>query len=171
MLDKLRAAGKDTIGVGKIHDIFAGRGVSETIRTSGNAEGMQVTLELADRQFDGLCFVNLVDFDMLYGHRRDVAGYAAAIAAFDAWLPGFMAKMQPDDLLMITADHGCDPSYSRTTDHTREYVPYLIYGQPVRAGVDLGTRYCFGTIANTVCEYLGEPACLDGCGVLYELAR
>ena len=171
MLDKLRAAGKDTIGVGKIHDIFAGRGVSETIRTSGNTEGMQVTLELADREFDGLCFVNLVDFDMLYGHRRDVSGYAAAIAEFDAWLPKFMAKMRPDDLLMITADHGCDPSYSKTTDHTREYVPYLIYGQPIRAGVDLGTRYCFGTIANTVCEYLGEPACLDGCGVLYELAR
>ena len=171
MLDKLQAAGKATIGVGKIHDIFAGRGVSETFRTSGNAEGMQVTLELADRDFEGLCFVNLVDFDMLYGHRRDVAGYAAALAQFDAWLPGFLAKMRPEDVLMITADHGCDPSYTKTTDHTREYVPYLVYGASLRPGVDLGTRYCFGTIANTVCDYLGVDACLDGCGVLHELAR
>ena len=171
MLDKLQAAGKATIGVGKIHDIFAGKAVSETIRTAGNTEGMQVTLELADRGFDGLCFVNLVDFDMLYGHRRDVAGYAAALAEFDAWLPRFMEKMRPDDVLMITADHGCDPSYQKTTDHTREYVPYLVCGASIRPGVDLGTRYCFGTIANTVCEYLGVDVCLDGCGVMHELAR
>ena len=171
LLDKLQAAGKDTIGVGKIHDIFAGKGVGRTIRTAGNTEGMQVTLELADQEFDGLCFVNLVDFDMLYGHRRDVAGYAAALAEFDAWLPRFMAKLRPGDLLMITADHGCDPSYTKTTDHTREYVPYLLYGDAIRPGVDLGTRYCFGTIANTVCDYLGVDACLDGCGVWHELAR
>ncbi|HJD21714.1 MAG TPA: phosphopentomutase [Candidatus Gemmiger faecigallinarum] len=171
VLDKLQAAGRATIGVGKIHDIFAGKGISETIRTSGNTEGMQVALELADRDFEGLAFVNLVDFDMLYGHRRDVAGYAAALAEFNDWLPAFMQKMRPDDVLMITADHGCDPSYTKTTDHTREYVPYLVYGAPIRPGVDLGTRYCFGTIANTVCEYLGVDACLDGCGVMHELAR
>lgn len=171
MLDVLQKAGLATIGVGKIHDIFAGKGVGETIRTSGNTEGMKVTLELADRDFEGLAFVNLVDFDMLYGHRRDVEGYAAALAEFDAWLPAFMEKMRPDDVLMITADHGCDPAYTKTTDHTREYVPYLIYGVPIREGVDLGTRYCFGTIANTVCEYLGVDTCLDGCGVMHELKR
>ena len=171
MLDLLQKAGLATIGVGKIHDIFAGKGIGETIRTSGNTEGMRVTLELADRDFEGLAFVNLVDFDMLYGHRRDVQGYAAALAEFDAWLPGFMEKMRPDDVLMVTADHGCDPSYTKTTDHTREYVPYLIYGQSLRGGVDLGTRYCFGTIANTVCEYLGVPVCLDGCSVMHELTK
>ena len=151
MLDALCQAGKSTIGVGKIHDIFAGRGIGETLRTSGNTEGLQVTLDLADRDFEGLAFVNRVDFDMLYGHRRDVAGYAAAVAEFDAWLPRFMEKMRPGDVLMITADHGCDPSYTKTTDHTREYVPFLLYGQDVRAGVNLHTRYSFGTIADTVC--------------------
>lgn len=171
MLDVLQAAGKATIGVGKIHDIFAGQGVGETIRTAGNTEGMAVTLELADRDFDGLAFVNLVDFDMLYGHRRDIAGYAAAIAEFDAWLPGFMAKMRPDDLLMITADHGCDPAYTKTTDHTREYVPYLIYSPSLPGGKNLGTRYCFGTIANTVCDALGVDACLAGSSVYADITR
>lgn len=171
MLDLLQAAGKETIGVGKIHDIFAGKGIGETIRTSGNTEGMRVTLELADRDFEGLAFVNLVDFDMLYGHRRDVAGYAAAIAEFDAWLPGFIDKMRPDDILMVTADHGCDPSYQETTDHTREYVPYLIYGPQLAQGVNLGTRYCFGTIANTVCDALGVPVCLAGCSVYDQITR
>lgn len=169
MLDKLQQAGRATIGVGKIHDIFAGKGISEAIRTSGNAEGMQVTMELADRDFNGLAFVNLVDFDMLYGHRRDVAGYAAAAAEFNDWLPGFLAKLGPDDLLMVTADHGCDPSYTKTTDHTREYVPYLIYGSGIRQGVNLGTRYCFGTIANTVCDALGVEVCLAGCSVWNEI--
>ena len=154
MLDAILAAGKQTIGVGKIHDIFAGKGIGETIRTSGNTEGLQVTLELADRDFEGLAFVNLVDFDMLYGHRRDIAGYAAAAAEFNNWLPTFMDKMRPGDVLMVTADHGCDPSYTKTTDHTREYVPYLVCGKGVKPGVDLGTRLCFGTIAQTVCEYL-----------------
>ena len=169
MLDVLQQAGKSTIGVGKIHDIFAGKGVSETIRTSGNTEGLKVTMELADRDFDGLAFVNLVDFDMLYGHRRDVAGYAAAAAEFNDWLPTFMDKMRPDDILMVTADHGCDPSYTKTTDHTREYVPFLIYGKNLRHGVDLGTRYCFGTIANTVCDALDVKTCLAGCSVWNEI--
>lgn len=169
MLDKLQAAGLQTIGVGKIYDIFAGQGVGETIRTSGNTEGLKVTLDLAKRDFHGLAFVNLVDFDMLYGHRRDVAGYAAATAEFDAWLPEFMACMGPEDVLMITADHGCDPSYTKTTDHTREYVPYLVYGQGVRPGVNLGTRYSFGTIADTVCQALGVEADVAGCGVWNEI--
>ena len=171
MLDMLQAAGKATIGVGKIHDIFAGRGVGETIRTSGNTEGLRVTLELADRDFEGLAFVNLVDFDMLYGHRRDVGGYAAAAAEFDAWLPQFIEKMRPDDVLMVTADHGCDPSYTKTTDHTREYVPYLLYGQQLKQGINLGTRYSFGTIADTVCQALGVSVDVAGCGVWHEIAR
>lgn len=171
MLDMLQQAGKATIGVGKIHDIFAGRGVGQSIRTAGNAEGMQATLSLLEKDFEGLAFVNLADFDMLYGHRRDVSGYAAAVAEFDAWLPKFMAGMRPDDVLMITADHGCDPGYAKTTDHTREYVPYLLYGQELKQGVDLGTRYSFGTIADTVCQALGVPVNVAGCGVWNEVAR
>ena len=171
MLDAILAAGKQTIGVGKIHDIFAGKGIGETIRTSGNTEGLQVTLELADRDFEGLAFVNLVDFDMLYGHRRDIAGYAAAAAEFNDWLPGFMAKMRPGDILMVTADHGCDPSYTKTTDHTREHVPFLIYGDEVKPGVNLHTRYSFATIADTVCKALGVDYCPAGCGVYDEIAR
>ena len=171
MLDALQAAGKATIGVGKIYDIFAGKGVGETIRTSGNTEGLRVTLELADRDFEGLAFVNLVDFDMLYGHRRDVAGYAAAAAEFNDWLPAFWAKMRPGDVLMVTADHGCDPSYTKTTDHTREYVPCLLCGDEIRPGVDLHTRYSFATIADTVCQSLGVPYCAAGCGVYDEVRR
>ncbi len=171
MLDAIQAAGKATIGVGKIHDIFAGKGIGETIRTSGNTEGLQVTLDLADRDFEGLAFVNLVDFDMLYGHRRDIAGYAAAAAEFNDWLPGFMAKMRPDDILMVTADHGCDPSYTKTTDHTREYVPFLIYGDEIKPGVNLHTRYSFATIADTVCKALNVDYCPAGCGVYDEIKK
>lgn len=171
MLDAILAAGKQTIGVGKIHDIFAGKGIGETIRTSGNTEGLRVTLELADRDFEGLAFVNLVDFDMLYGHRRDIAGYAAAAAEFNDWLPTFMDKMRPGDVLMVTADHGCDPSYTKTTDHTREHVPFLVYGDEIRPGVNLHTRYSFATIADTVCKALGVAYCPAGCGVYDEIAK
>lgn len=171
MLDAIQAAGKETIGVGKIYDIFAGKGIGETIRTSGNTEGLKVTLELADRDFEGLAFVNLVDFDMLYGHRRDVAGYAAAAAEFNDWLPAFMEKMRPGDVLMVTADHGCDPSYTKTTDHTREYVPFLVYGDEICGGVNLHTRYSFATIADTVCQSLQVPYCPAGCGVYDEICK
>ena len=172
MLDAIQAAGKSTIGVGKIHDIFAGKGIGETIRTSGNTEGLQVTLNLADRDFEGLAFVNLVDFDMLYGHRRDVAGYAAAATEFDKFVADFIPGMREGDLLMVTADHGCDPSYTKTTDHTREYVPYLICGKGVKPGVDLGTKLCFGTIAHTICDYLGvDASTLDGRSVLPEILK
>ena len=116
---------------------------------------MRVTMELADRAFEGLAFVNLVDFDMTYGHRRDIPGYAGAVTEFDRWLPGFMAKLGPEDLVMITADHGCDPGYLATTDHTREYVPWLIAGKAVKPGVDLGTLAGFDHIAATVCDALG----------------
>ncbi len=150
MLDFLRDKGLDTVCVGKISDIFAGVGVSESIRTSGNDDGMRVTLELAEKDFTGLCFVNLVDFDMNFGHRRDIEGYANAVMRFDTWLPSFMEKMNDDDILMITADHGCDPGYTGT-DHTRENVPLLIYGKGVKP-VDLGVRDTYADIAATVAD-------------------
>jgi len=154
--DVLKEAGKDVLGVGKIGDIFVGRGITESTVTHGNEEGMAVTLRLATREFEGLCFVNLVDFDMLYGHRRDAEGYAAALNEFDAWLPSLLERLQKDDLLLITADHGCDPGYDKTTDHTREYAPLLALGHGVRP-VDLGTRTCFADVAATVAELLGVP--------------
>ena len=154
LLDAVKAAGQDVIAVGKISDIFAGQGVTEKILTKGNTDGLNKTLALADRDFTGLCFVNLVDFDMLYGHRRNPEGYAAALNEFDAWLPGFLGKLGPDDLVMITADHGCDPCYTRTTDHTREYVPLLVLGKGVRP-VNLGTRRGFADIAATAAGLLG----------------
>ncbi len=162
MLDEISAAGLDMIAVGKINDIFAGRGATRAIRTKNNDDGMRVTLSLAAEDFHGLTFINLVDFDMLYGHRRDIPGYAAAISAFDRWLPDFLAQLKPDDLLMITADHGCDPAYLATTDHTREYVPWLITGQAVQPGVNLGTLQGFGNIAATVCAALNVPTQADG---------
>ena len=172
MLDQLKAAGKDVIAVGKIQDIFVGKGITEHVYTSGNAEGIERTLEYLDKDFEGLCFINLVDYDMLYGHRRDVDGYAKALAYFDEKLPEIQAHMKPDDILMITADHGCDPSYTKTTDHTREYVPYLICGKGVKPGVDLGTRLCFGTIAQTICDYLGvDASTLDGQSVLSDILK
>ena len=140
--------------MGKIHDIFAGRGDTEYVYNQSNTHGMAHALGYAEKDFRGLCFVNLVDFDMLYGHRRDVRGYAAALAEFDAWLPQLLERMGEEDLVMITADHGCDPGYTATTDHTREYVPLLVLGKGVKP-VDLGTRKSFADIAATVTELLG----------------
>lgn len=171
MLDYISQAGQDVIAVGKIHDIFAGQGVTQTIRTHGNTEGIQVTLDLAQKDFNGLAFVNLVDFDMLYGHRRDIDGYAAAATEFDAGLEKLLGLLKPEDIVMITADHGCDPGFTKTTDHTREYVPLLIAGPGIKAGVDLGTRLGFGNIAATVCDYLGVPAELDGTSVLENVLK
>ena len=153
MLNAISEQGQAAIGVGKINDIFAGSGVTESIPTRGNTDGLAKTLALADRDFQGLCFVNLVDFDMLYGHRQDPDGYAAALAEFDRWLPDFLAKLGPEDAVFITADHGCDPS-DQSTDHTREYVPLLALGQGIRP-VNLGTRSTFADLAATVCELLG----------------
>ena len=170
MLDLLKDAGRDVIAVGKIFDIFDGEGVTEKIKTTGNTNGIAFTKALQTRDFEGLAFVNLVDFDMLYGHRRDVAGYAAAATEFDKFVADFIPGMREGDLLMVTADHGCDPSYTKTTDHTREYVPYLICGKGVKPGVDLGTRLCFGTIARTICEYLDvDASSLDGKSVWNEI--
>lgn len=154
MLDRLSEAGLDVIAVGKIKDIFAGQGITEAVYTSGNEEGIERTLEYLDKDFEGLCFINLVDFDMLYGHRRDVDGYAKALAYFDAKLPEIMGKMRDDDILMITADHGCDPNYGATTDHTREYTPFLMYGKTI-VPVNFGTRETFADIAATILDYFG----------------
>ena len=154
MLDAIKAAGKDMLAVGKIYDIFAGHGTTEHVYTKGNTDGLNKTMAYADRDFNGLCFVNLVDFDMLYGHRRNIEGYAEALTEFDGWFAEFMEKLGEDDLVMITADHGCDPAYTATTDHTREYVPLLIAGKKVKP-VNLGTRMSFADIAATVTELLG----------------
>ena len=154
MLDAIKAAGMASIGVGKIHDIFAGIGTTEHVYNQSNTNGMEHALHYAQQDFEGLCFVNLVDFDMLYGHRRDIDGYAAALSEFDEWLPKLLEKLGEEDLVMITADHGCDPAYTATTDHTREYVPLLILGKQVKP-VNLGTRTSFADIAATVTELLG----------------
>ena len=154
MLDAIKAAGLDSIGVGKIHDIFAGIGTTEHVYNKSNANGMEHTDHYAEKDFHGLCFVNLVDFDMTFGHRRDIDGYANALTEFDRWLGEFLPKLGEEDLVMITADHGCDPGYTATTDHTREYVPLLILGKQVKP-VNLGTRNSFADIAATVTELLG----------------
>ena len=169
LLDALKAAGKTVFAVGKINDIFAGSGVTESVMTHGNTEGMRVALEAAERDFDGLCFVNLVDFDMLYGHRQDIDGYAAAFAEFDAWLPKFLEKLGENDMLMITADHGCDPGDAHT-DHSREYTPLLIYGKGIEP-INLGTRRGFCDIAATAAEFLGISYRGDGTGFLRSIRK
>ncbi len=165
ILNILQAHGKDTIAVGKIFDIFAGSGISEHVYTSGNAEGIEKTLEYLNKEFEGICFVNLVDFDMLYGHRRDIDGYAKALSYFDGKLPEIMAKMRDEDVLMITADHGCDPGYVKTTDHTREYTPFVMYGKPVAPG-NLGTRKTFADIGASVLQYFDIVPDFTGEGIL-----
>ena len=152
MLDTLKNDGFDVIGIGKIHDIFAGRGLTEYTYTENNTDGMERTLQYLNKDFTGLCFVNLVDFDMVYGHRRDVDGYAKALREFDEWLNGFLQKLEPTDAIIITADHGCDPSF-KGTDHTREYVPFVLYGKTIEPE-NLGTIQGFNFIAKTVINLL-----------------
>lgn len=161
MLDILKDSGKEVIGVGKIKDIFAGRGITSYVYTKGNAEGIQRTLEYMKQDFEGLCFVNLVDYDMLYGHRNDIEGYGGALTEFDRALPELMAGLLPEDILMITADHGCDPGYLASTDHSREYTPFLMYGQDIKP-VNLGTRETFADIGATVLKYLNVPGDIAG---------
>ena len=169
-LDRLQRAGVPVVGVGKIHDIFAGRGVGESIHSEGNRDGMARTLELArGRRERGLVFVNLVDFDMLYGHRRDARGYRRALEEFDAALPELFAALGPDDLLLLTADHGNDPTFVQTTDHTREYVPLLAAGARVRAGTALGTRASFADIGACVEEAFGLVPAPPGRSFLQEI--
>ena len=154
LLDRLQEGGIPVHSVGKIFDVFLGRGIGESDKTRTNADGMAKTLAAMEQSKDGLIFVNLVDFDMHYGHRNDVEGYGRALEAFDAWVPQFQAALGPGDLAVFTADHGCDPT-TPGTDHTREYVPLLVYGPAVRAGVDLGTRSTLSDIGQTVAGNFG----------------
>ena len=160
MLDILKENRLDVIGVGKISDIFSGRGITRSIPTKSNAHGLEVTSGLSVENFRGLAFVNLVDFDSVYGHRNDVDGYARAVSEFDAWLGDFMETMGRDDLLIVTADHGCDPA-TPSTDHSREYVPLLVYGKEVKP-CSLGVRESFADIAATVLDIFGSHERLDG---------
>ena len=169
MLDVLKENGLDVIGVGKIYDIFAGKSVTECDRKIGNSVDMDITSEYQKKDFHGLCFTNLVDFDMLYGHRRNAVGYAQALNEFDAWLGGFMAKMRSDDVLIITADHGCDPCHSGT-DHTREYIPVMVYGNEIKP-LNLGTRTGFCDIAATVLELLNITGSVNGKSFADEIRR
>ena len=161
MLDVLKEAEYDVIGVGKINDIFAGKGITEFVRTQDNADGIEKTMEYMERDFNGLCFVNLVDFDMLYGHRNDVPGYAKALTYFDQKLPKILSALEPEDVLMITADHGCDPG-TPSTDHSREYTPFVMYGKNLPHGKNMGTRGSFSDIGATVLDYFGLSGNIAG---------
>lgn len=165
MLDQLKQQGKAVIAVGKIQDIFAGKGITESVYTHGNAEGIERTLEYLEQDFEGLCFINLVDYDMLYGHRNDIDGYAKALNYFDEKLPEIIHKMRKEDLLMITADHGCDPGYLVSTDHSREYTPFLMYGQNITPK-NMGTRDTFADIGATVLDYFGITPQFAGTSML-----
>lgn len=165
MLDQLQEEAYDVISVGKIVDIFAGRGITEYVRTAGNEEGIERTLEYMKKDFEGLCFTNLVDFDMLYGHRNDIDGYAKALTYLDAQIPRILKRMREDDILMFTADHGCDPG-TASTDHSREYTPFLMTGSSVPSGRNYGTREGFCDIAATVLQFFGLPAKCQGTGML-----
>ena len=152
-MDTIGESGLEVISVGKIYDIFSGAGIKRSLPTHNNTEGMEVLSTVVKEDFRGLCFANLVDFDMLYGHRQNIDGYAEALTAFDSWLPSFLSEMKEDDVLMITADHGCDPG-DESTDHTREHVPLLVYGKDIKPE-NLGTRIGFAEIGSTVCDMLG----------------
>ncbi len=170
MLDYIKEKQLDVIGIGKISDIFAGRGITESIKTKGNADGINKLLDLMNSDFQGLCFLNLVDFDMLYGHRNDIKGYACALSYFDEKLADIMKMMKNEDILIITADHGCDPS-TVSTDHSRECTPMIIYGENIKAGINLGTKEGFGNIGATILDYLGVDAEIKGRSFLKEIIK
>lgn len=170
ILDVMKSAGYDVIGVGKIHDIFAGRGLTRTFPNEGNDKNMDVTVSLMDEEFEGLCFVNLVDFDMLYGHRNNIEGYTDALNAFDKKLDEFLPKMREDDILIITADHGCDPGFPGT-DHTREYVPLFCCGTKIKNGINLGIRESYADIAATIAELFQVDYGGDGKSFLGEVTE
>ena len=161
MLDALQKAGYDTYGIGKIYDIFAGQGIAHTQRIQDNRDGMVKTIEMLQTDFKGLCFVNLVDFDMLYGHRNDIDGYAAAATLFDEQLQEFVAGMRDNDIVMMTADHGCDPGFPGT-DHSRECIPFLAYGKQIRENMNLGTGTTYADIAATILDLFEIDNITDG---------
>ena len=167
VLDALYENGKTVYAVGKISDIFAARGITRSVYTHSNKEGMEEAIKAVKTDFEGLCFINLVVFDMLYGHRQDIDGYAAAFTEFDTWLPSFIQEMKDDDVLMITADHGCDPGDSHT-DHSREYTPLIVYGKKIKP-VNLGTRETFADIGATVADYFNISFDCDGKSFLNKL--
>ena len=168
MLDVLKENGKDVIAIGKIEDLFTGRGITKAIHTSGNADGIEKTIEEIKNVSNGLIFTNLVDFDMLYGHRNNVEGYGEALEYFDNKLPEIMENMKDDDILIITADHGCDP-YTPSTDHSREYIPILVYGKEIKDNVNLHTRETFADISATVLEIFGQEKLNYGTSFLNEI--
>ena len=165
ILDYVKSAGQQVRAVGKIEDIFNGRGITHAVHTHGNEDGVNQTLDWMREDFAGLLFTNLVDFDMMFGHRNDVQGYADALKAFDQRLPEILDALRPQDLLILTGDHGCDPT-TASTDHSREYTPLLVTGAMVKNGVDLGIRSSFGDIAATIAEWLVVPAELEGLSFL-----
>ena len=154
LLDQIKGAGLECVSVGKIASIYCDRGIRRSFKTSGNADGISKTLDLLQEDFHGLLFTNLVDFDMLYGHRNDVEGYAQALEAFDACIPKLQSRLKPGDLCILTADHGCDP-VTPSTDHSREYVPLLAFGSAVAKGIDLGTRASLADAGQTIAENFG----------------
>ncbi|NLZ83101.1 MAG: phosphopentomutase [Clostridiales bacterium] len=168
MLDQLKEARYDVLGVGKIFDIFAGKGITDTVRTVDNAEGIEKLIERTGRDFEGICFTNLVDFDMVYGHRNNVDGYAKALSSFDEQLPRILEGLREDDILIVTADHGCDPS-TPSTDHSREYIPFVAYGNRIKAGVNVGTRQTFADIAATILDYFDVPSKVAGASFLNDI--
>lgn len=165
MLDQLSQTGHDVLAVGKIYDIYAGKGITDTVRTQNNEEGIERLIERTERDFNGICFVNLVDFDMVYGHRNNVDGYAKALSYFDSQLPRILSGLKEDDILMITADHGCDPA-TPSTDHSREYIPLVIYGNMIKKGVNVGTRSTFSDIAATILDYFNIKPEVEGTSFL-----
>jgi phosphopentomutase len=170
MMDALKNSKFDVLAVGKINDIFAGKGITEMVRTANNGEGIERTIEYLEKDFEGLCFTNLVDFDMVYGHRNDVTGYAKALTYFDQQLPRILEGLRKEDILIITADHGCDPS-TESTDHSREYVPCLIYGNQLTKGVNLGTRSTFADIGASILDYFEVTADIQGKSFLGDITR
>ena len=168
MLELLEKAGKTVYGVGKIEDIFCLRGITKSNHAAGNAKCMEATFAAMQEDFDGLLFVNLVDFDMVYGHRRDVQGYAKALETFDAQIPQIQSLMGEEDILILTADHGCDPCHTGT-DHTREHVPVLVWGKRLKGGVNLGIRDTYADLSATVLDFFGVDNTLKGTSMLGEM--
>jgi len=168
LLDHVKEAGMEVKAVGKIEDIYAGRGITEAVHISGNMDGVDKTLEFMQRRFDGLIFTNLVDFDMHFGHRNDPEGYARALKEFDDRLPEILHELDEQDILFITADHGCDPT-TGSTDHSREYVPLLAYGKRIGSGKNLGIRSTFSDLAQTAAEILGVAGDFDAVSFYNEI--
>lgn len=170
MLDYIKEAGLEVESIGKISDIYDGKGITKSTPTKDNMAGVDATLTHLKQMSNGLIFTNLVDFDSVYGHRRDYKGYANALMAFDERLPEIVAALKEDDILMITADHGCDPTF-KGTDHTREYVPILIYGDKIKSGVNLGTRSTFSDIGKTILDYLDVEGDINGDSFLRDVMK